>query len=64
MVGLRIKMAMMSTPGTERAKDTRKRLESCWKVDLAWDKYPLFLSEVSIHVAVVFPILNACEITS
>lgn len=42
-----IKMAMMSSPGTERARDTRKRLESCWQLDLAWDKYPQFLSEVS-----------------
>ena len=38
---------MLASPASERARDTRKRLDSCWQLDLAWDKYPQLLSEVS-----------------
>ena len=44
-------MAFMATPGSERARDTRKRLESCWELDISWDKYPSFLREVRYHVS-------------
>ena len=37
----------MASPYLDRAKDTRKRLDSCWDLDLAWDKYPAVLKEVS-----------------
>ena len=36
----------MASPYLDRAKDTRKRLDSCWDLDLAWDKYPEVLKEV------------------
>ena len=39
----------MASPGQERARDTRKRLDSCWELDLAWNKYPHILREVSIY---------------
>ena len=37
----------MATPRSEKTKDTRKRLESCWNMDLSWDLYPQVLKEVS-----------------
>lgn len=37
----------MASPYLDRAKDTRKRLDSCWDLDLAWDKYLAVLKEVS-----------------
>lgn len=36
----------MASPYLDRAKDTRKRLDSCWDLDLAWDKYPEVLNKV------------------
>ena len=42
-----LKMAMMASPASERVRDTRKRFDSCWQLDLAWDTYPQLLSEVS-----------------
>ena len=42
-------MAAIASPGSERAKDTRKRLDSCWELDLAWEKYPCVLREASFY---------------
>ena len=32
---------------SERAKDTRNRLEKCWENDVDWNLYPSYLKEVS-----------------
>lgn len=45
--GARIVMAFMSSPGNERTRETRKRLDHCWDMDIAWNKYPGILTEVS-----------------
>jgi len=42
-------LASSPTAGFERSKQTRKRLESCWGLDLAWTmSYPKFLKEVRL----------------
>lgn len=46
----------MTSPYLDRAKDTRKRLNSCWDLDLAWDKYPDVLRELcNIWI---YPVMN------
>lgn len=47
-------MAHLASPGLERIKDTRKRLESCWEVDLSWKKYTKVLENVSIVLVFCF----------
>ena len=46
-------LATMATPVNDGAREIRKRLDSCWNLDLAWDKYPAILREVSAHVVQV-----------
>ena len=48
----------MATPVNDRARETRKRLDSCWDLDLAWDKYPAILREVSTHGVQVYVTTN------
>ena len=45
----------MASPYLDRAKDTRKRLDSCWDLDLAWDKYPEVLKR---YAAYSFPVMT------
>ena len=44
----------MASPGMDKARVTRKRLDSCWTKDLNWNKYPRILKEVSIIVLASF----------
>ena len=37
----------MSSPISEKNRETRKRLESCWDMDLSWNLYQSVLKEVS-----------------
>ena len=40
-------MAACASPSSlEKARNTRRRLDRCWDLDLAWNKYPTFLREV------------------
>ena len=40
---------MAATPETwSKMKDTRHRLENCWKTDLNWSLYPEALKKVSV----------------
>ena len=45
----------MATARSEKT-DTRKRLESCWSMDLCWDLYPEVLRNVGqhFHVCIMF----------
>ena len=58
----------MASPGGERVRDTRKRLGSCWELDMAWERYPSILREVSwytiILVIVLWLDLHLCMCTS
>ena len=41
---------MAVSPETwSKMKETRHRLENCWKIDLNWSLYPETLKQVSMH---------------
>lgn len=55
----------MSSLISEKNRETRKRLESCWDMDLSWNLYPSVLKEVSgcFHVCYYFNMCHLfCEI--
>ena len=35
---------------SDKARETRKRLEHCWDLDLTWSKYPKTLREVGCMI--------------
>lgn len=41
-------MATTSVESWSKMKETRIRLEKCWKIDINWSLYPEWLKEVSI----------------
>ena len=44
----------MASPSHDKARETRKRLDCCWDLDLDWNKYPHCLKEVWYNVYSLF----------